>query len=206
MRRLTLALPLSAALFAAACSTGGNDAAAPLSGDWSLDNSASHLSFVTTKAGQVVEAHRFDTLEGTVGADGKASFGIDLASVKTNVDIRDQRMRDILFETGRFAKATVSTQIDPATVDKLAIGEQAEVPVQATINLHGVDAPVETSVIVTRIAADKVEVETKEPIIVDATSFGLEGGLAKLQDLAGLPGITAQVPVTFSLVFDKKAG
>ncbi|MBT0670420.1 YceI family protein [Novosphingobium profundi] len=209
MRRIPLVLTACAALMGVASTTASwgtaPSASAPLAGDWALEKPASHLSFVTIKAGQVVEAHRFDTLSGTVGADGKARFAIALGSVKTGVDIRDQRMRDILFQISQFPEATVTTQLDPAKLASLAVGQQVTLPVTATLSLHGQDAPIETDLAVTRIAADKVQVATISPIIVDAGSFALTEGLAKLQELAGLPSITEQVPVSFSLVFDKTA-
>ncbi|MCJ2184363.1 YceI family protein [Novosphingobium sp. 1949] len=202
MRSFPLALTTGAALLIGLCAAAPNTAPPPLAGSWMLEQGASRLSFVTIKAGEVVEAHRFDTLSGSVAADGTATFAIDLASARTGVDVRDQRLRDILFQTAQFPKATVTTRIDPAKLRGLAVGAQTLLPVEATLDLHGASAPIETTLAVTRIARDKVEVETSAPIIVDAGSFGLEGGLAKLQELASLPSITAQVPVTFSLVFD----
>lgn len=205
MRRLLLALPASAALVAATASYGTGPVSAPLSGDWALETAQSRLSFVTIKAGQIVEAHRFETLSGAVAADGKATFAIDLASVNTGIEVRDQRMRDFLFQIPQFPKATVTTQIDPTAVSGLEIGEQLILPVEASVNLHGLDAPVEAELAVTRIAADKVKVETTAPIIVDADSFALGDGIAKLQELAKLPSITNEVPVSFSLVFEHTA-
>ncbi len=203
MRRLFLALPAGTALFAAACSSPSETPAPPLTGNWALEKPTSRLSFVTVKAGQVVEAHHFETLTGSVSADGTAKLDVNLASVKTGVDLRDQRMRDILFDVAKFPEAHVTMRIDPALVNDMAIGAQTTLPVGAALSLHGQTSEIQTSLAVTRIAADKIRVETTQPIILDADSFALGDGLAELQKLAGLPSITAQVPVTFSLTFDK---
>jgi len=201
MNKMIRATILSGGLLLAAC---GQQEAAPLDGAWALDGAQSRLAFTTVKAGEIAEAHGFKTLSGSVAADGAASLSIDLASVATNADIRDERMREFLFETGAYPAATVTAQLDPAAFSALKVGESKLQPIEATLDLHGVKGPVAAELSVTRIAADKVKVETTAPIIVDAGSFNLTAGVAKLQELAGLPGITPQVPVSFSLVFEKQ--
>jgi polyisoprenoid-binding protein YceI len=192
---------LSGGLLLAACTQPAEE---PLEGAWTLNEAESRLAFTSVKAGEIAEAHGFGSLSGSISADGAASLVIDLASVATNIDIRDERMREVLFETGVYPSASVAAQIDPASFAGLAIGESNVQPVSAMLDLHGVQAPVETELSVTRIAAGKVKVETTAPIIVDAGTYGLTEGIAKLQELASLPGITSQVPVNFSLVFERQ--
>lgn len=192
---------IAVGLLMAACSP---PADAPLDGAWALDASESRLSFTTVKAGEIAEAHGFKTLSGSVGADGAASLTIDLASVATNADIRDERMREFLFETGAYPSATITAQLDPAAFSALKVGESKLQQVTATLDLHGVKSPVEAELAVTRIGENRVKVETTAPLIVDAGTYGLAEGVAKLQELAGLPGITPQVPVSFSLVFEQQ--
>ena len=67
--------------------------------DWTLDNAGSRLSFVSIKATNVAEVHTFDALSGSVGGDGHARVVIQLASVNTLIPIRDERMREMLFQT-----------------------------------------------------------------------------------------------------------
>jgi polyisoprenoid-binding protein YceI len=189
---------LAGGLLLAAC---GQRAEAPLDGAWTLDAAQSRLAFTTVKAGAIAEAHGFRTLSGSVGANGAATLAIDLASVSTAVDIRDERMREFLFQTSAHPSATVTAQLDPAAFSALKVGESKLQPVAATLDLHGIKSPIEAELAVTRIAPGRVKVETAAPIIVDAGTYGLTEGVAKLQELAGLPGITPQVPVTFSLVF-----
>jgi hypothetical protein len=50
---------------------------------------------------------------------------------------------------------------------------------------------------------DKVVVSSATPIIIKAADFGLEKGVAKLQELAKLPSIATAVPVNFVLTFSK---
>lgn len=197
------ALAVSASLALAGCSQAP---AAPLpltEGSWSIDPDASSLTYVSVKAGEIAENNSINGLSGTVAPDGKAEILIDLASVETGVDIRNERMRELFFEVAQYPTATVSAQIDPASLDTLGIGESLAQPLEAVLNLKGVEAPVDTEIVVTRIAEDRVLAVSSEPVILQADALGLSDGLAQLQELAGLPSITPAVPVTFRLTFQR---
>lgn len=204
MNRRILAAASLLPLSLAACA-GEPEPEPALAGAWTLDSADSRLAFVSVKAGELAEAHRFDELSGSVSAEGMADLTINLASVNTAIDIRNERMREMLFETTRFAEASATAQLDPAAFTSLAIGETQVQPVTTTLDLHGRQEEVTTDLAVTRIGADKVGVETTAPIIVDARNFGLGEGIDALREIAGLPGITPQVPVTFSLTFTRAA-
>jgi len=174
--------------------------------NWSLDPAQSRLSFVSIKAGEVAEVHHFTSLEGTVDSDGAATIKIPLASVETNIDIRNERMRDILFRVADFPTATITTRFDMTPLKLLETGQQLRMPLTCELELNGMKAPVETEVMVTRAAPDRVLVTALDPIIVNASTFGLAPGLKQLQELANLPGITPDVPVTFQLSFSAAQG
>ena len=84
---------LSTLLAAAACSPAGETS---LEGDWTLDADQASLQFVTVKATDILEVHHFGELAGSVSADGAAEVTITLDTVSTNIDIRDERMREHL--------------------------------------------------------------------------------------------------------------
>ena len=79
---------------------------------WSLDNDSSTLSFVTVKADHVGEVHTIDHLTGTIEDDGAVEITIELASVNTMIDIRNERMQAMLFETNLFPESTIAGSID----------------------------------------------------------------------------------------------
>lgn len=193
----------SAALCLAACSQPAPAETPKLGGDWTVDAGQSEFSFVTVKSGTLAEAHTFSGLSGTVMASGDAEIDIPLASVETNIDLRNERMREFLFETETYPEATVTAKLDPAIFTDLGIGDAVSVPVTATLNLHGQALEIDTDLLVTRIGTDKVQVGTTVPIIVNAADFGLDGGVEKLRELANLPAITPDVPVSFSIVFKR---
>jgi polyisoprenoid-binding protein YceI len=179
-------------------------AAAPLTeGEWALDPAGSRLTYVSIKAGEVAEANRFEKLSGTVAADGTATLDIDLASVNTGVDIRNERMREIFFDVAGNPKAVVTAKLDPAAFAGLAVGQSLTRSLKASVALKGVTSEVETEVLVTRVTADRVTVLPTAPVIISTDMFGLTDELGELRALAQLPSITPAVPVTFVLAFTR---
>lgn len=192
---MRLALTALFASLAASCSQA--DTASP----WQLDGDRSSLAFVSIKSGDIAETHRFYGLTGSVMPDGRAELVIDLATVETGIDIRNERMREHLFETGRFADARVTSTLDLGALADLGTGERRAVTLSATLDLHGVTVDIEAEVMVTGIDGQAVLVESRMPVLIHAADHDLVAGLLTLQDLAGLPSITPVVPVTFSLIF-----
>ncbi|MEE2892133.1 MAG: YceI family protein [Pseudomonadota bacterium] len=168
--------------------------------DWILDGDASTLGFVSVKNGQVAEGHRFTGLAGSVRETG-AELSVDLATVDTLIPIRNERMRDLLFEVVDFPTAVFRSDIDLAPVLEAAPGESMTLSLAGTLSLHGIEAPFGGEVRVTRVDADTVTVATVRPLVLNAASFGLEAGVERLRAIAGLNGITGMVPVNFALSF-----
>ncbi|ODS99900.1 MAG: hypothetical protein ABS49_07015 [Erythrobacter sp. SCN 62-14] len=172
-------------------------------GDWAIDPKASHLSYVSIKAGEIAEANRFDTVSGGVSADGTARLEVALASVNTGIEIRDQRMRDIFFQVAEFPTAVVTAQLDPAQFAALDVGTAMVQPLTAKLELKGMEADVDARVQVARVSEDRVIATTIQPIIITTDMFGLTDELGELRALAQLPSISPAVPVTFTLAFQR---
>lgn len=168
---------------------------------WALDPAASRISFVSIKAGEVAEIHRFRELEGAVDPDGKARIVIPLDSVETNIDLRNERMREMLFETADYPQAIITGQFDLDIFRSLAPGARTETDAVLAIDLHGVATDIDADLFVTRLGANRVSVETVAPIVIEAYAFNLEDGVERLREAASLPAITPLAPVTASLVF-----
>ena len=170
---------------------------------WSLLAEESGMTYITVKNGDLAEINTFRDISGNVSPDGDVEFEVSLSSVDTNNEIRDGRMKTILFETGTFPRAKVSTKVDMTSLETLAIGQSATVLLDMNIDIHGHDMEKEFYVLATRLGANKVVVVNKAPLILHADDFGFSDGLLKLQKLAGLDSITPVVPVTASLVFTR---
>jgi hypothetical protein len=191
MRSLYILLPTVALL----------TAALPVHAEWTLENSSSQLSFVTIKATDVAEVDTFTELSGSVGIDGHARVVIELASVDTLIPIRDERMREILFQTDVFPTATAEAQLDLNRLQGLARGASTVVSTELLFSIGDADLPITTDLLVARLADDRMLVATLKPIIVNADAVSLAAGVEQLREIAGLPSISKAVPVSFVLQF-----
>ena len=174
--------------------------AAPTLAAWELDGERSIVQFLSVKNAGIAELHHFKALSGTVADDGLAQVVIDLDSVETLVPIRNQRMRELFFETVRFPAATLSAMV-PASLLDMPVGESVTSELRFSIDLHGVAAPKTARVLVTRLADGALQVVISDPIILDTGNFGLDAGVEMLREIAGLKSISTAVPVSGQLVF-----
>lgn len=167
---------------------------------WELDGARSRLSFISVKNASIGESHTFKALQGSVDHDGNARIDIDLDSVETSIPIRNERMREMLFETSRFATATISTVVS-SEVMETAAGAPALVTLPLTIALHGNSVSYDAMVLLSVAADGSLHVVTREPVVVDAVDFKLGAGVTALKEVAALASISSSVPVSVYLVF-----
>ena len=170
---------------------------------WRLMEAESAVNFVSVKSGEIAEVHRFTGLRGTVGEDGLAELVVELASVETGIDIRNERMREHLFDVATHASATARSTVDIDRLDSLLLGQRSTVTLDLIVTLNGAQLRLDTPVVVTRIAEDRVLVESAGPVVLLADDVGYTAGLETLRELADLPSISPVVPVTVSLVFER---
>lgn len=175
----------------------------PAQAEWVLNGDQSALSFVSTKAINVAEVHKFAELSGGVGADGMVRISIDLASVDTSIELRDERMRELLFNTAEYSTAEISAQVDAAELAGLSVGQSVDMTVEGVLTLHGETRPLMMSVVVARSGDSNLLVMSKKPVVVNAPEFNLAEGVEALRAIAGLPSISLAVPVSFVLTFDQ---
>ena len=174
----------------------------PASADWQLDAEASSLSFVSTKANTAAEVHRFKSLQGSVDGEGNATVTVDLASVDTAIEIRDERMREHLFEVDRYPTAAVAARIDVTELDRLVPGESVTLDAEAQLLLRDTEASLTLVLDVLKLRNDRLLVISSRPVVINAGQVGLLPGVERLREIAGLTSISPAVPVTFALYFD----
>ena len=169
--------------------------------DWELDSTASAINFISIKNASVGEVNSFSTLTGSMDAAGEVQITINLNSVQTLVEIRNERMRELLFETVTFPAAEVTALIDPAMLVTAVDGDVISASVPITLALHGQEKIMTVAVVAVGEGDGNLRVFTPRPVIINASDFGLEKGVAALQNVAGLQSISLAIPVTLDLQF-----
>ncbi len=168
---------------------------------WELDNEHSSINFISIKNSAVAESHQFESLVGYVGRDGAVQLGINLDSVQTLIDIRNERMRESLFETDKFPAANVTATVDPAVLQAAVEGGTVSTEVAFQLSLHGQKKTLRAPLVAVGEAGGVLRVFSARPLVINAADFGLEGGVQALQKIAGLNAISTAVPVSLHLVF-----
>ena len=176
----------------------------PSFSDWTLVNEKSKLNFTSTKASDIKEVHSFKTLSGNVTEKGKALININISSVETLIPIRNERMKNLLFQAEIYPSASFRLKIK---LDKILLMEKGDSFVNkynGQLELKGKQFPLEIEIKTTRLDDQSFSVVSNQPLILNAKKLGLATGVESLRAVAGLPSISNSVPVTFSLIFLKK--
>jgi len=167
---------------------------------WTLSGDESKIAFGSVKKDTVGEVHHFQSISGSVEG-GKVSVEIDVASVETWIDIRNERMQKFVFDAA--PKAMLSAEVDADELNGLKAGDTTTVDVEGTLSINGNDLPIETSLFVARLSDKKMMATTDEMIMLSTKDAGIDDGVSKLMEVAKLPGITRISPVTLRLVFER---
>lgn len=137
-----------------------------------------------------------ETIEGVTGKiDGSievdpgdvmtaaGQFEVDLTTVKTGIDMRDQHMREQYLHTDTFPKATFKlAKVTKSSAKALADGQPVEITADGELTIHGVTKPVSAVGTVTymkesedtkaRLPGDLLHVDVSFPILL--SDFNVE--------------------------------
>ncbi|MCP3126779.1 MULTISPECIES: YceI family protein [unclassified Shewanella] len=166
---------------------------------WQVMEQDSRVSFISVKKGDIGEVHYFKQLKGTLADSGQFDLTIPLAGVATGIEVRDERLQNLLFEVSLYPELKLTSQVDSKMLKDLAVGESKVADYDGKISLHGKEQTKTFSVIITKVSDNKLMVSSFQPIIVNANEFDLVAGVDKLRDIAGLSSISQAVPVSFVL-------
>lgn len=169
---------------------------------WKTLADESSVAFGSVKKDTIGEVHHFSGVEGSINEQGKVSLTIDLATVETNIGIRNERMIEHVFKKGT-ATASLSGEVSMSEVNAITIGATKLVKFAGKLSFAGVEVDVNTDMLVARLSEDRILVTTANMVMLSTAVLGIDAGVDKLMELAGLPGITRVSPVTARMVFKK---
>jgi len=170
---------------------------APVQADWTVSDS-SRIGFVSIKNNRIGENNAFERVSGSISESGQVAVSVDLSSVETGIGIRNERLQKMLFEVASFPTASIDAALSDSQIAALRAGGARADSVSVNISLHGKTVSKTVNVSVSSSGGD-VRVTTTQPIVITAQEFGLESGVAALQQIAGLNAISRSIPVTVDL-------
>jgi len=169
---------------------------------WTSVPEDSRIAFASIKSNFIGELHHFNAVSGTVSETGAVVIDIDLGSLETNIDIRNERMAEHVFMGGK-ATATLSGQVDMDALMAVEVGSTTLLDLEATLSFAGVENDIEAAMLVARLSEDRVLVTTADMILLATEDLEIDGGIDTLMELASLDGITRVAPATIRMVFER---
>ncbi|EFL87471.1 YceI family protein [Ahrensia sp. R2A130] len=170
--------------------------------NWTSVDDSSRIAFGSIKSNETGEVHHFNKVSGTVSEAGELRIDIDLSSVETNIDIRNERMGKLVFQEGK-ATATITGELDMEEMKNLKPGDTSIMEVTGTLKFLGAENDFDAEMIVARLTENRVLVANADFIMVSTEDLGINEGIDTLMKLAKLPGITRVTPVAVRMVFEK---
>jgi polyisoprenoid-binding protein YceI len=172
---------------------------------WRVDSGQSTFSFTTTKAARpgaaaLAEVQTFRQIGGSVGDDGKLVFDVDLASVETNIGLRNERLKDMLFKVADHPKAVFTSAVDMQRVRALHRGASVDIDVSGELAVSGIARPLTASLRVVKLANGALYVGTRLPIVVNLNDYGLQDQVEALRTLMNLDVLASSAPVSFTVM------
>lgn len=182
-------------------------AAAPFTAfaGWTVVPERSELTYLSSKMtgnfSTVFENNRFTVFSGAVSAAGEVKLEVDLSSVNTGVAIRDERIKEFVFDVKNHPRATIGLSVG-------AIGDKPYPPgytqkVEAALTMRGITGRVGGEVSVVRTGGGLL-VQTVSPILINAADYGMFESFELLKDFVKLFNIPTTIPVSFKLFFADK--
>ena len=169
----------------------------PVQADWTVSDS-SRIGFVSIKNNRIGENNAFERVSGSISESGQVAVSVDLSSVETGIGIRNERLQKMLFEVASFPTASIDAALSDSQIAALRAGGARAESVSVNIRLRGKTVSKTANVSVSSSGGD-LRVTTTQPIVITAQEFGLESGVAALQQIAGLNAISRSIPVTVDL-------
>lgn len=166
---------------------------------WQIAPALSQLNFVSIKAKDVAELHGFEQLSGSLSADGVFQLSVDLNSVNTGIDIRDERMKTMLFNTEEHPNIVLQSTLNITDIQALSMGDSLDLTVDSELRVLNQSHDLSIDVRIIKGSDQRLWVFSRSPLLLNGASLDLGDGIEALREIAGLPGISLAVPTSFAL-------
>jgi polyisoprenoid-binding protein YceI len=168
--------------------------------DWALLSDSSNFTIGTTKNETVTEVHKLQKLEGYVRNNGNAQVSLNLLSIDTGIEIRDERMQAMLFTTA--TQAVYTATVDMEKFRKLEAGDSKDFQLQGSLEMNDRSTVIQVATKITRLDSGNYQIKTVSANKIDVGKFGFSGGIEQLRAVANLKDISPVVTFEFKLEFE----
>jgi len=170
---------------------------------WTLDSDNSKVGFGSVKSDVIGESHSFSGLSGTVSDDGAVDITLDLSTVNTQIDIRNERMIEHVFKMA--PSAQLLAEVDMEAMSSLDVGSTMMTVVEGTLMFLGEEVFVDLPVVAARLSEEQVLIMSDGVTYISTEELGIDAGIDMLMEIAGLERIDRAVPVTVRFLFNAGA-
>lgn len=171
--------------------------------EWTLSAEESKISYGSIKKNTVGEVNHFKTISGNINKDGKVEVNIDLSSIETYIEIRNQRMLKHVFDITS-PNAILTANIDMNEIKSLDVGDTILIDTAGILSILGNDIEIDATFFIARLSENRMVAITDEMIMLKTATLGVDAGIDILMKLAKLNDITRVSPVNLRFVFEKK--
>lgn len=126
---------------------------------------------------------------------------VETESISTGIPLRDERLREQVFQVHKFPVAQINAQLDMRPINNLAPGAQLELRLPLTVSLRGKSHSYNAELLATRLDERRFQVVTLEPLVIHAQDFDMVSDFNALRNAAGLSAVSLSVPVGAVLIF-----
>ena len=91
--------------------------------------------------------------------------------MSTKIDIRDERLRDLFFETKLFPQASVAIKLSNSDIKTMQVGDVKDLELEAELNIHGVKQKAVVNTQVVFLEDGKLLVNSSKPLIINLQNF-----------------------------------
>lgn len=167
-----------------------------------VDEANSNVNFSVTKVQYVIEPAEFKKVSGTVSASGEVEIEVDINSVYSNNNIRDNRLVNMFFQTEMFPTAVISGEVDPKVFNSK---QPQRMKIPAVLEWFDHTEEITLDVLVAPVSNGGLVVTSMSPNIIDAKKFGVPSDhLEALRNVCNKISIADKAAVNFVLSLKKQ--